>query len=80
MEDASDEIWRAGFDSGHHMLGCRCPFPYHSPQADVWEDGWTQGMLKREGLPYRNHPLSQDAKVQSRALAKLRQWRVWKLK
>jgi hypothetical protein len=56
MEEAVEEIWCAGFEVGYQMLSCRCPFPYHSPQADAWEDGWTQGMLKREGLAYRDHP------------------------
>lgn len=77
MKQAVDEIWRAGFETGHRMLNCRCPFVYHSPQADAWEDGWTQGLLKQEGLAYRDHPLPQDSNVRDRALAQLRQWRLW---
>lgn len=79
-EKTSHAIWRAGFETGERTLNCRCPFVYQSPQAEAWEDGWTQGFLKSEGLPYRDRPLSRDSTVQDRAVAKLRQWRFWSLK
>ena len=78
MDEALEEIWRAGFEAGQQMSGCRCPFPYHSPQADAWEDGWTQGMLKRESLPYRDCPrgaTGSDPRAPRRRL-----WRTWRLK
>lgn len=78
MEQVFDEIWRAGFETGQRMLSCRCPFLYHSPQADAWEDGWMQGLLKQEGLAYRDHPLSKDFNVPGRTVSRLRQWRLWR--
>jgi hypothetical protein len=78
MEDAVEEIWRAGFDAGQRMLSSRSPFPFHSPQADAWEDGWTQGMLKREGLPYRGHPPGLTGRDPRPARQRL--WRSWRLR
>ncbi len=78
MEDATEAIWRAGFEAGQQLQSCRCPFPYHSPLADAWEDGWTQGLLKREGLPYRSHP--QGLPGSEPRPARQRLWRAWWLR
>lgn len=78
MEEAVEEIWRAGFEAGQQLSGCPCPFSYHSPQADTWEDGWTQGMLKREGLAYRDRPQGLIDSVARPARQRL--WRTWWLK
>jgi hypothetical protein len=75
MNKPFDEIWSSGFETGQRALTCRCPFPYHSPEAEAWESGWMQGLLKREGLAYRDHPLSQGSARQEPESTRERRWR-----
>jgi hypothetical protein len=56
VSKAKDEIWQEGFSTGERLVGGCCPYACGSPEAEAWEDGWTQGVLKREGLDYRDEP------------------------
>ena len=50
-------IWREGFAAGEVIAGVHCPYRPGSQEAEVWEDGWSQGFLKREGCFHRDGPL-----------------------
>ena len=57
MLKPAEAIWREGFAAGEVSTGSRCPYRPGSEEADVWEDGWFQGYLKREGCFFRDGPL-----------------------
>jgi hypothetical protein len=54
------EIWRDGFAYAQVLSDASgvCPYPRGSAQADTWLDGWYQGALMREGLSYRDGPVT----------------------
>lgn len=56
VSKAEDEIWCEGFSIGEVRVGGCCPYASGSLEAEAWEDGWSQGVLKREGLDYRDEP------------------------
>jgi hypothetical protein len=57
MLKPAEIIWREGFAAGEVIGGSYCPYRPGSDEADFWEDGWSQGLLKREGCFYREGPL-----------------------
>ena len=57
MLKPAEELWREGFAVGQRIEGgSRCPYCAGSSEAEVWEDGWHQGWLKREGCFHRETP------------------------
>lgn len=50
-----EEIWREGFMAAD-IYGSWCPYRADSCEFEVWEKGWMQGYLKREGCAYQDHP------------------------
>ncbi len=49
------EVWLEGFQAGQYF-GSRCPYPMGSKEAETWETGWAEGVLKRTGENYRDEP------------------------
>ena len=41
---ARDEGFKAGL-----LFGSRCPYPAGTDEAELWEVGWSEGVVKRTG-------------------------------
>ena len=54
MKELSN-VWLEGFQAGQRF-GSRCPYPKESAEAETWENGWAEGVLKRTGENYRDEP------------------------
>ena len=50
-----ERVWHQGFEQAC-FLGAKCPFPAGSDQADAWEDGWNEGVMRRHGTPHDSEP------------------------
>lgn len=48
-------IWHQGFDQARFM-GAKCPYPAGSDQAEAWENGWAEGVMRRHGAPHDSVP------------------------
>lgn len=58
MLKPAETIWREGFAVGEVIAGVHCPCRPGSQEGKVWEDGWSQGLLKREGCFHPDGPSS----------------------
>jgi hypothetical protein len=50
-----ERIWHEGFDAARSP-GARCPYPAASKQAQIWERGWAEGVMRRYGAPHHSEP------------------------
>uniref|UniRef100_UPI001E5274DC hypothetical protein n=1 Tax=Azohydromonas aeria TaxID=2590212 RepID=UPI001E5274DC len=48
-------IWHQGFDQARFM-GAKCPYSAGSDQAEAWENGWAEGVIRRHGAPHDSVP------------------------
>ncbi|WP_066334549.1 hypothetical protein [Azohydromonas lata] len=51
----SDALWHEGFEAGQILNGLN-PYPDGSRDADAWDAGWAEGVLKRIGEDYADDP------------------------
>lgn len=50
-----ERIWQEGFDAARYF-GAQCPYPEASRQAEIWESGWAEGVMRRNGAPHLSEP------------------------
>lgn len=50
-----DALWCEGFEAGQ-ILSSLNPYPDGSRNADAWDAGWAEGVLKRTGKDYADKP------------------------
>lgn len=50
-----ERIWHEGFEAAQFPRAL-CPYSKDSQQADIWESGWAEGVMRRSGAPYRSEP------------------------
>lgn len=43
-----DAPWHEGFEAGQSLNSLN-PYPDRAKEADMWEEGWAAGVLKRTG-------------------------------